>query len=94
MLAEEVVFLRGGQRGVTVGRADHAKLVGVGAELFLELEAAPQRRAGILAGQHVVGLGLRGVEIADVPCLVISELVLGRQVGMGLAVAFDLRGLV
>ena len=34
VLAEEVVLLGGGQAGVAVGRADHAELVGVGAELL------------------------------------------------------------
>ncbi len=39
VLAEEVVFLRGGKRRVAVRRADHAELVGVGAEPLLDFQS-------------------------------------------------------
>ena len=69
-------------------------LYGIDAELGLELEAVLQRRARIFELQHLGRLGLGQVEIALVPALEIGELVVGRQEGMGLAVALDLRRLV
>ena len=39
MLAEKIVLLGGRQSGVAVRRADHAELVGIGAEPCLEREA-------------------------------------------------------
>ena len=45
-LAEEIVLVGGGQSGVGVGRADHAELVGVGAQLLLELEPELQAPNG------------------------------------------------
>ena len=41
-LAEEVVLLDRGETCVRVGGADHAELVGIRAELFLELEPVAQ----------------------------------------------------
>ena len=93
-LAEEVVLFDGRQTGMRVGRADHAELVGVDAELALELEAVLQRRAGILELEHLRLLQLAQVEIALVPALEIGELVVRRQERMGLAIALDLRRLV
>ena len=52
-LAEEIVLGGGRQAGVGVGRADHAELERIGAESFLVLQAALERRAGVLARQHV-----------------------------------------
>ena len=60
---------------MAVGRADHAEAIGVHAQPLLEQEAQPQRRARILARQHVARLGLGEVEVADVPALEIGELV-------------------
>ena len=77
-----------------VGRADHAELVGIDAEFALELEAELQRRARIFELEHLRLLQLAQVEVALVPPLEIGELVVGRQEGMGLAVALDLRRLV
>ena len=77
-----------------VGRADHAELVGIDAELAFELEAVLQRRARILELEHLRRLHLAQVEIALVPALEIGELVVRRQEGMGLAVALDLGRLV
>ena len=77
-----------------VGRADHAELVGIDAELRLELQAVLQRRARILELQHLRLLGYAQVEVALVPALEIGELVVGREEGMGLAVALDLRRFV
>ena len=94
VLAEEVVLLGGGERGVAVGRADHAELVGIDAELRFELEAGLQRGTRIFALQHLGLLRFAEVEVALVPQLVAGELVVGREVGMRLAVALDLRRLV
>ena len=47
-LAEEIVLFHGGKPGMRVGAADHAELVGIGAEFGLELQSVLQRRAGIL----------------------------------------------
>ena len=77
-----------------VGRADHAELVGIDAQLLLELEAVLERRARVFELQHLGLLELGQVEIALVPALEIGELVVGRQEGVGLAVALDLRRFV
>ena len=71
-----------------------SELVGVDAQLLLELEAVLQRRAGIFEFEHVGRLGDRQVEIALVPALEIGELVIRRQEGMRLAIALDLRHLI
>jgi hypothetical protein len=94
VLAKEVVFPSGGESCVTIGGADHPELVGVDAELFFELEADLQRRPGVLVLQHVVLLDHAEVEVALVPGLVVGELVIGRQVGVGFAITLDLGGLV
>ena len=39
MLAEEIVIIRGGQRRVAVGGADHSELEWIGPELLLEFHA-------------------------------------------------------
>ena len=93
-LAEEVVFLDRGETGVRVGRADHAELVGVDAELVLELQAEFQRGAGILELEHLRLLQFAQVEVALVPALEIREFVVRRKVGMCLAVALDLGRLI
>ena len=79
---------------MTVGGADHAELVRVGAEFRLEHQAALQRFTRVLAGQHFGPLGFAEIEIALVPGLVVGEFVVRRQQGMGLAVALDLRHFV
>ena len=94
MLAEEVVVVRRRQSGVRVRRADHAELVGVGAELGFDLEAELEPAASVLVDQHVVGLELAQIEIALVPGTEVGELVIGREHRMGFAVALDLRRLV
>ena len=77
-----------------VGRADHAELVWVDAELVLELQAEFQRGAGILELEHLRLLQFAQVEVALVPALEIGEFVVRRKVGMCLAVALDLGRLV
>ena len=77
-----------------VGRADHAELVGVDAELCLQLETVFQGRPRIFELKHFGRLGHRQVEVALVPAFEIGELVVRRQEGMGLAIALDLRRLV
>ena len=93
-LAEEIVLLERGEAGVRVGAADEAELVGVRAELLLELEAVLQRRAGIFEFEHLLRLRHAAVEVALVPDLVVGELVVRREEGMRLAVALHLRRLV
>ena len=94
MLAKKVVFFGGCQRSMTVGSANQAELVGIGTESCLDGQAAFQRFASVFAGQHVVGLGFRNIEIANIPGLVIRKLVVRRQEGMGFAIALDLGGFV
>ncbi len=94
MLAEEIVFLGRRQRGVAVGGADHAELVGIGAEPRLQHQAVLQRGARIFVGQHFRGLRPGEIQIGPVPGLVVGEFVLGRQEGMRLAVPLDLGHLV
>ena len=93
-LPKEVVFLGGGQGGMAVGGANHAELVGVGAEFLLQLHAALERLAGVFARKHGIGLGLGDVQVADIPGFIVGELVIGRQEGVGFAIALDLGGLV
>jgi hypothetical protein len=47
-----------------------------------------------LSSCAVVGLGLRDIQVADRPGLIIGELVVRREKGVGLAVALDLSDLV
>ena len=77
-----------------VGAADQPELVGVDAELGLQLEAVLERRARVLELQHLRLLRLGKVEVALVPALEIGELVVGRQQGMGFAVALHLGSLI
>ena len=77
-----------------VAAADQAELVGVRAELLLELQAVLERRAGVLELEHLLLLGDAAVEVALVPDLEVGELVVRREEGMGLAVALRLRRLV
>jgi hypothetical protein len=78
---------------VRVGAADHAELVGVRAELLLQLRPsrAPTR---VLELEHLGFLSYAHVEVALVPALEVGELVVRREERMRLAVALDLRGLV
>ena len=94
MLAEEVVFGRGSEARVAVGRADHPEFVWIDTEFLLELETDLQRRPGVLVLQHVLFFGHTEVEVALVPGLVVGKLVVGRQEGVGLAIPFDLGGFV
>jgi hypothetical protein len=94
VLAEEVVLLGGRQRGVAIGRADHAELVGVGPEPLLEHQPVLQRLAGVFVGKHLGRLRLGHIEVAGIPGLVVGEGVVGREQGMSLAITLDLRRLV
>ena len=94
-LPVEVVFLGRRHPRVRVGRADHPELVGVDADLRFELEAATERGAGEVAGANR-GFRARserlGVDrVAE--GLEVGELVGGREDGVGLRVALDLRDL-
>ena len=93
-LAEEIVLFDRGEAGVRVGRADHAELVGIDAELVFQLETVLERRAGVLELEHLRLLEFAEVEVALVPALEVGELVVGREERMRLAVALDLRGFV
>ncbi len=66
-----------GQGGVAVGGADHAELVGVGAQSGFQFQAALEGFPGVLARQHGIGLGLGHIEVADIPGLVVGEFVIG-----------------
>ena len=76
-LTEEVVFLRGRQRGMGIGRADHAEFVGIGAELLLKREAELQGLACILSRQHVRRFEFRDIEIANVPGSIVGKFIIG-----------------
>src|SRR5262245_20907267 len=76
-----------------IGRSDEAELERVDAELQLVGEAALQRLARVLAGQHV-GLLELGTEAAAIPTLEVGELVARREGRMRLAVALGLGRLV
>ena len=93
-LAKEIVLFHCGEPGVGVGRADHAELVGIDAELGFHLQAVLQGRPRVLEFEHRRLLGFAQVQVALVPTLVVGELVVGREERMRLAVALDLRGLV
>ena len=75
--------------GVGVGRADHPELEWVRADVLLILQAAFERLAGVLARQHVLGVGGRP-EAAFVPRLEIGELIARREHRVRLAVALHL----
>ena len=93
VLAEEVVLLDRGHRGVRVRAADHAELERVHAEFPLQQQAVLERLAGVFVLQHLGLLGLGAVEVGLVPLLVVGELVVGREERVRFAVALDLGGL-
>ncbi len=93
-LAEEVLFLHGGEAGVRVAAADHAELVRVRAQLRFEQEAVLERRARVFVFKHILCLRNAAVEIALVPDLKAGELVIGREVGVRLAGALGLGHLI
>jgi hypothetical protein len=74
--------------------ADHAEFVGVGSDLGFELQAELERITSVFVLQHFLLLGFAQIEIALVPALEIGELVIRREIGMGLTVSLDLRHLV
>jgi hypothetical protein len=65
MLAEEIVRLCSGQRGMAIGGADHAKLIGVGAGLLFQFQTDLQRRSRVFARQHVVPLGIQAAALPN-----------------------------
>ena len=69
-------------------------LYGLTPNFALQLEAELEPGAGVFVLQHVRRLRLAQVEVALVPALEVRELVVRRQVGVGLSVALDLRRLV
>ena len=77
-LAEEVVLVGGGERGVCVGRTNHAELEGIHAELVLVGKSTLQRLACVLAREHVGRLHL-SAEAPFVPALEVGEFVGGRE---------------
>ena len=79
------------RRGVRVGAADQAELVGIDAELLFQLQTILQRRAGVLEFQHFRLLQLGQIQVALVPTFEVGEFIVGRQEGVRLAVALDLR---
>ena len=81
VLAEEIVLVGGRQRGVRVGRADHAELEWVDPEFLLELQPKLQPGAGILVLQHLRFLQFGQIEIAFVPYLEACELIIRREEG-------------
>ena len=94
VLAEEVVLVGGRERRVAVRRTDHPELEGIGAELTLELQSQLERAARVLVLQHGVGLQFAEVQVALVPGAIVRELVVGRELAVGLAVTLDLGDLV
>ena len=83
-LAEPVLLAVGREAAVGVGRADHAELERVGAELGLELQAELERFARVLELQHLRRLGLGAREVALVDQLEIGEFVVRREEAGGL----------
>lgn len=68
--------------------------MGVGAQLFFELEAEAECGACILVLQHLPGLGHTGIQVSFVPDFKICELVVRGQERMRLPRSFRLRHLV
>jgi hypothetical protein len=92
MLAEEVVLVGSGKRGVRVGRSDDAVFVRIDPGALLDRQPALQRLAHIAAGV-VARLGWLVVEqVVLVPAqrAVACEFIVGRQERVRLAVALDL----
>ena len=94
MFAKEVLLFDGGEGSVCVGASDLSDLERVYPQLLLEFQSAFESRASVFPGQHRFRFCLTHVEIAEVPGLVIGELVIGRQKRMRFAVPFDLGRLV
>ena len=76
-LAPEIILVNGSQPGVGIGGSDHAKLVGIDAELLFQLQAIAKGSAGVLVLQHFGLFQFREIEVALVPALVIGEFVVG-----------------
>jgi hypothetical protein len=93
MLAEEIVFVTGCQRGVAIRRSDHPELVRIRPGLFFDRQAALQCLTQIFASQHGISLGAREREVADFPSVdpEIRKFIVGGKERMGLAVPLDLR---
>ena len=77
MLTEKVLLFHCGQGSVRVGAADLAELVRIHTEFLLKLKAPLKAGPGILTRQHLFGLGLAHIEVAEIPGLVVGELVVG-----------------
>ena len=80
--------------GVGVGRADHAKLVRIDAELLFQFQAIAQSAASILEFEHLWLFLFGKVEIRFVPALVVRKLIVGREERVCLPVALNLRDLI
>ena len=80
-LTEKIVLARGCQRGVRVGGANHAKLVGVGTQLRLLRETQPEGRTCVFVLQHVGRLRFDTTDIALVPSAIVGKFIVGRQEG-------------
>ena len=76
-----------------IGRADHAELEWVRADLLLILEAALERLARILAREHVRCVN-GSPKATLVPSFEIGELILGREHWVRFTVAFHLGNFV
>src|SRR3546814_5962403 len=67
VFAEEVVLVRGCQRGVAVGRSDHPEGVRVDPQLFLDRKPALERLADIASSSHLWRRPLGERKIAKLP---------------------------
>src|SRR4029077_20620985 len=82
------------ESSVRICGTHHAKLVGIDAELFFDLQPISQCSTGVLELEHVIRLKHAEIEIALVPLFVTSELVIGRKKRMSFAVTLDLSHLI
>ncbi len=80
---------------MAIGRADHPEGIGVDPQPRLQRQPAQQRRAGVGTGIHVGRAGGGERQVAELPPLhpEACHLVIGREEGVGLAIALDLGNL-
>src|SRR4030095_14521385 len=93
-LAEEIVFFDSSEAGVRIGGADPPEPVRVHTQFFFKLQPVSQRRARVLELQPFGLFEFAKIQVAFVPALEISELVVGGEERMGLAVTLDLGRLI